>query len=45
MSILNGIHNYKIEQRLDTHLLAGILREKDKKKVADMTKSLVQPRN
>jgi len=45
LAILNGVYNHELESRLDGRLLAGRLREKEKKKVVDMTKSLALPRN
>jgi hypothetical protein len=45
LAILNGVHNHELDPRLDSHLLAGRLREKEKKKVVDMTKSLALPQN
>jgi len=43
--MLNGVHNHELEPRLDGHLLAGRLREEEKKSVVDMTQSLALPRN
>ena len=45
MVIFNGVHNHELEQKLGGHLLAGRLREEDKKKVVVMSKSLALPRN
>jgi len=43
--ILNGVHNHKMDPKLECHLLAGSLWEEDKKVLADPTKSLEQPKN
>jgi hypothetical protein len=43
LAMLNVVHNHKLEPRLDGHLLAGRLREEEKKKVVEMTKSLAFP--
>jgi len=45
LAILNGVHNHKTTPKLEGHILAGRLREDDKKIVRDFTKSLVQPKN
>ena len=42
LSILNEVHNHKMEKRLEGHLLVGQLIEKEKKVVDCLTKSLVQ---
>jgi len=43
--MLNGIHNHELALKLADHLLAGRIKEEEKKRVIDMTKSLVVPRN
>ena len=45
MNILNGVHNHAMEPALEGHMLAGRLKEDDKKIVCDLTKSKVHPRN
>ena len=45
LAMLNGVHNHELEPKLGTHLVAGRLKEEDKKRVVDMTKSLALPRN
>ncbi|KEH19313.1 otubain, putative [Medicago truncatula] len=45
LAILNGVHNHDLESRLDGHLLAGRLKEEEKKKFVDMTKNLALPLN
>ena len=45
MNILNGVHNHEMKPSLEGHMLAGRLKEDDKKLVRDLTKSLVLPRN
>jgi len=43
--LLNGVHNHELEPKLEGHLLAGRLKEEEKKRVVDMIKSLALPRN
>jgi len=45
LSILNGVHNHVTEPALEGHILAGRLKEDDKKIVRDLTKSKMLPRN
>jgi len=45
LAILNKVQNHELELRLDGHLLAVRLREEEKKRVVDMTKSLALLRN
>ena len=45
LAIVNGVHNHEFEPRLDGHLLADSVREEEKKRVVDMTKSLELSRN
>ncbi|KEH27874.1 hypothetical protein MTR_5g046245 [Medicago truncatula] len=45
LNILNGVHNHVMEPALEGHMLAGRLKEDDKKIVCDLTKSKVLPRN
>ena len=45
LKILNGVRNHAIELALEGHMLAGRLKEDDKKIVRDLTKSKVLPRN
>jgi len=45
LNILNGVHNHAMEPTLEGHMLAGRLKEDDKKIVRDLTKIKVQPRN
>jgi len=42
---LNGVHNHELEPKLGSHLLAGRLKRRKRKKVVDMTKCLTLPRN
>jgi hypothetical protein len=42
LSIFNGVHIHKMESKLEGHLLASRLTDKDKKIVVDLTKSLVK---
>ncbi|AES88283.1 otubain [Medicago truncatula] len=43
--MLNGVHNHELEPKLSGHLVTGRLKEKDKKRVVDMMKSLALPKN
>ena len=45
LNILNGFYNHAMESALVGHMLAGRLKEDDKKIVRDLTKSNVHPRN
>jgi len=45
LNILNGVHNHEMESTLEGHMLAGRLKEDDKKIVPDLTNSKVLPRN
>jgi len=45
LNILNGVHNHAMKSALEGHILAGRLKEDDKKIVHDLTKSKVHPRN
>ena len=45
IAMLCGMHNHDLEEKLQGHLLAGILSVSEKKKVIDMTKSLTVPQN
>jgi len=45
LNILNGVHNHAMEPALEGHILAGRLKEDDKKIVRDLTKSKMLPRN
>jgi len=45
LNILNGVHNHVMELALEGHILAGILKEEDKKIVRDLAKSKMLPRN
>ena len=45
LNILNGVHNHPIGSKLEGHHLAGILIEKDKKIVANLTRNMVEPKN
>jgi len=40
-----GIHNHELAPKLVGHLLAGRIKEEEKKRVTNMTKSLTVPRN
>ncbi|AET05296.1 hypothetical protein MTR_8g103800 [Medicago truncatula] len=44
-NILNGVHNHAMESALEGHILAGRLKEDDKKIVRDLTKSKMLRRN
>jgi len=43
--MLSGIHNHELVPKLVGHLLVGIIKKEEKKRVIDMTKNLVVPRN
>jgi len=43
LTILNGVHKHKMKPNLYNHLLVGILREAENKKVGELTKSLIHP--
>ena len=45
LAMLSGIHNHELVPKLADHLLAGRIKEEEKKRVIDMTKSLALPRN
>jgi len=45
LNILNGVHNHEMKSSLEGHMLAGRLKDDDKKLVRDLTKSLMLPRN
>jgi len=45
IAMLCGIHNHDLAPKLAGHLLAGRLKEEEKKRVIDMTKRLAVPRN
>ena len=45
LNILNGVHSHAMELALEGHILAGRLKEDDKKIVRDLTKSKVHPIN
>ena len=45
LNILNGVHNHAMESALEGLILAGRLKEDDKKLVRDLTKSKMLPRN
>jgi len=45
IAMLCGIHNHELTPKLAGHLLAGRLKEEEKKRVIDMTQSLAVPRN
>jgi hypothetical protein len=45
LNILNGVHNHAMESGLEGNMLAGRLKEDNKKIVCDLTKSKVHPRN
>ena len=45
LNILNGVHNHSMEPTLEGHMLAGRLKEDDKKIVRDLTKCKVLLRN
>jgi len=40
VAIISGIHNHELASKLVGHLLAGRIKEEEKKRVIDMTKSL-----
>ena len=44
LNILNGVHNHVMEPTLEGYMIAGRLKEDDKKIVRDLTKSKVHPR-
>jgi hypothetical protein len=44
-AMLSGIHNHELALKLASHLLAGSIKEEEKRRVNDMTKSLAVPRN
>jgi len=43
--MLRGIHNDELAPKLADHLLAGRIKQEEKKRVIDMTKSLALPRS
>jgi hypothetical protein len=43
--MLSEIHNHELVSKLAGHLLAGRIKEEEKKRVIDMTKSLALSRN
>jgi len=45
LNILNRVHNHEMKPSLERYILAGRLREDEKKIVRDLTRSLVQPKN
>ena len=45
LNILNGVHSHAMESALEGRILAGRLKEDDKKIVRDLTKSKVHPIN
>jgi len=45
ITMLCGMHNHDLEEKLQGHLLASRLSAEEKKKVIDMTKSFTVPRN
>nr|ABN09148.1 Lambda integrase-like, N-terminal [Medicago truncatula] len=45
LNIFNGVHNHAMEPALEGHILAGTLKEDDKKIVGDLTKSKMLPKN
>ena len=45
LNILNGVHNHAMKSALEGHILAGRLKEDDKKIVRDLTKSKMLPRS
>jgi len=45
LNILNGVQNHAMERVLEGHILAGRLKEDDKKTIRDLTKSKMLPRN
>jgi hypothetical protein len=45
LEMLNGIYNNELMLKLAVHLLAGRIKEEEKKTVIDMTKSMPVPRN
>jgi len=45
LNILNGVHNHEMKSSLEGHMLAGRLKDDDKKLVCGLTKSLMLPRN
>jgi hypothetical protein len=45
LTMLSGIHNHDLEPKLADHLIAGRIKEEEKKRVFDITKSLALPRN
>ena len=45
LTMLSGIHNHELEPKLGNHLLAGRIKEEEKKRVVDMKMSLAFQRN
>ncbi|KEH16518.1 hypothetical protein MTR_0156s0040 [Medicago truncatula] len=45
LAMLDGVHNHELEPKFGGHLLARTLKEEEKKRFIDMTKSLALPRN
>jgi len=42
VAMLSGIHNHELAPKLVGHLLAGRIKEEEKKRVIDMTKSKIK---
>jgi len=45
LNIISGLHNHKMEPKLEGHMLAGRLTAKESKIVGDMTRNLIKPKN
>ncbi|GAU16259.1 hypothetical protein TSUD_298910 [Trifolium subterraneum] len=45
MTVVNGIHNHKLDTELEGHLVAGRLKPEEKVFLDEMTKNFVPPRN
>jgi len=43
LAMLNGVHHHELEPKLGGHLLAGRIKEDEKKRVLDISTSLVLP--
>jgi len=44
LNIFNGMHNHRMERKLEDHLLVGRLTKKDKKIVVDLTRNFLEPK-
>ena len=45
LNVVSGLHNHKMEPKLEGHMLDGRLTAEETKIVGDMTKNLIKPKN